>query len=135
MEAVLGSWKEIAVYLNRGVRTTQRWELQKSLPVRRVGRGNKAPVFAFRTEIHDWLRAQTTQGAIRHVERSGIPARVHLNQVALERQRELRLRMCRLIAAQIQKRAEVKETLRQIIAMHPKSAPGFGSILAFGYRI
>jgi len=31
--AVLDSWKEIAVFLRRGVRTVQRWEKTEGLPV------------------------------------------------------------------------------------------------------
>jgi len=54
---VLNSWKEIAVYLNRGVRTVQRWEIELNLPVRRPhGRGRSA-VVAIRSELDLWLRA------------------------------------------------------------------------------
>lgn len=52
----LDSWKAIAEYLNRDIRTLRRWE-EEGLPVRRVpgGRGNS--VFAFKSEIDAWLRA------------------------------------------------------------------------------
>jgi hypothetical protein len=60
--AALQSWKEIASELNRGVRTVQRWERDLGLPVRRIGRGRRAPVFAFKNELHSWLR---TSGGIR----------------------------------------------------------------------
>lgn len=52
----LDSWKAIAEYLNRDTRTLRRWQL-KGLPVRRVpgGRGNS--VFAFKSEVEEWLRA------------------------------------------------------------------------------
>jgi hypothetical protein len=32
MQPLLSSWEEIADYLKRGVRTTQRWKVEKSLP-------------------------------------------------------------------------------------------------------
>jgi hypothetical protein len=32
----LDSWKEIASYLGRGVRTVQRWECEEGLPVHRL---------------------------------------------------------------------------------------------------
>ena len=32
----LDSWKEIAAYLGRGVRTVQRWEREEGLPVHRL---------------------------------------------------------------------------------------------------
>jgi hypothetical protein len=56
MPAILNSWKEIATYLHRGVRTVQRWEAEKHLPVHRIGEGKKAPVFAFEEEVRTWMR-------------------------------------------------------------------------------
>src|SRR5215470_9583883 len=54
---VLNSWKEIASYMNRGVRTVQRWEAELNLPVRRPhGRGRSA-VVAIRSELDLWLKA------------------------------------------------------------------------------
>jgi phage terminase Nu1 subunit (DNA packaging protein) len=55
--AILNSWKEIASFLDRGVRTVQRWERELQLPVHRIGKGNRSPVFAFTSEIKLWLYA------------------------------------------------------------------------------
>ena len=52
------SWKEIACELDRAVRTVQRWERTLGLPVRRVGKGRRSPVFAFKDELQDWMRNQ-----------------------------------------------------------------------------
>jgi Tol biopolymer transport system component len=54
----LDSWKEIADYLGRDIRTVIRWEKEKGLPVRRMGGGRRQAVFAFREEIEAWLRSQ-----------------------------------------------------------------------------
>ena len=54
----LQSWKEIARYLGRGVRTAQRWEQKAGLPVRRPQPGDRSPVFAFPDEIDAWLRSR-----------------------------------------------------------------------------
>ncbi len=51
----LNSWKEISLYLNRGVRTVQRWERELGLPVHRIGRGPRSPVHAFPGELQKWL--------------------------------------------------------------------------------
>lgn len=51
----LDSWKEIALYLNRGVRTVQRWEQALHLPVYRIGKSERGHVFAYRLEIDKWL--------------------------------------------------------------------------------
>ena len=50
----LVSWKEIAGYLGRGVRTVQRWELEAGLPVRRPSGHLRASVLAVRKELDDW---------------------------------------------------------------------------------
>jgi len=53
---VLNSWKEIANYLDRGIRTVQRWENKLALPVHRLGPGKRNPVFAFPSELLNWLQ-------------------------------------------------------------------------------
>jgi hypothetical protein len=53
--ARLTGWKDIATYLNRGVRTAQRWEREFGLPVRRIGTDRSESVFAFTLEIDAWL--------------------------------------------------------------------------------
>jgi serine/threonine-protein kinase len=50
----LESWKEIATYLNRDMRTVQRWEQTKGLPVRRLPGGDMARVYALKSELDAW---------------------------------------------------------------------------------
>jgi hypothetical protein len=52
----LDTWKGIADYLRRDLRTVRRWEKERSLPVHRVPGGGRAAVYAFRAEIDSWLR-------------------------------------------------------------------------------
>jgi hypothetical protein len=52
---VLNSWKEIANYLGRGVRTVQRWERELGLPVRRPRGKDRSAVMAIQQELDDWL--------------------------------------------------------------------------------
>ena len=54
-EEVLNSWKEIAAYLGRGVRTVQRWEQELALPVRRPRGKSRSAVIAFKSELDKWL--------------------------------------------------------------------------------
>jgi adenylate cyclase len=51
----LDSWKEIAAYLNRGVRTVQRWEREEELPVHRLHHEKLGSVYAFKPELDNWL--------------------------------------------------------------------------------
>ncbi len=50
----LDSWKEIASYLKRGVRTVQRWEHIAGLPVHRLGQDRQSSVFAYKSELDAW---------------------------------------------------------------------------------
>src|SRR5215472_3690669 len=52
----LESWKEIAVYLRREVRTVQLWEKREGLPVHRHFHHQLGSVFALRSEIDAWRR-------------------------------------------------------------------------------
>jgi len=52
---ILNSWKEIATYLGRGVRTVQRWEAQLGLPVHRPAGKDHSAVLAFSSELDQWL--------------------------------------------------------------------------------
>lgn len=47
----LDSWKEIASYLKKGVRTVQRWERMEGLPIRRLGQERTSSVFAYKAEL------------------------------------------------------------------------------------
>ena len=52
----LDSWKEIAAYLRREVRTVQLWEKREGLPVHRHFHRRLGTVFALRSEIENWKR-------------------------------------------------------------------------------
>lgn len=72
----LETWKEIAVYLQRDVRTVQRWEASEQLPVRRHQHKKRGSVSASRSEIDRW-REQRRPAAVnspRRVERGPWPA-------------------------------------------------------------
>lgn len=53
--AVLTSWKEIARYLGKGVRTVQRWEQDFGLPVRRPHGSDKKAVLARPRDLDAWI--------------------------------------------------------------------------------
>jgi len=50
----LESWKEIAAYFHREVRTVQRWEKKESLPVHRHLHDKLGSVYAFKAELDAW---------------------------------------------------------------------------------
>ncbi len=50
----LDSWKEIAAYLRREVRTVQRWEKSANLPVHRLQIEKQSAVYAYKYELDAW---------------------------------------------------------------------------------
>ena len=59
----LNSWKEIATHLDRGVRTVQRWERDLNLPVHRLGKGKRSPVYALVPELNFWIATSGVNSA------------------------------------------------------------------------
>lgn len=59
----LDSWKEIAVYLRRDVRTIQRWEKKEGLPVHRHQHDKLGSVYALRAELEAWFNTRQLAGA------------------------------------------------------------------------
>lgn len=56
-KATLNSWKAIADYLGREIRTCYRWEKELGLPVYRIDKDSRrSKIFAYKSEIDEWLR-------------------------------------------------------------------------------
>jgi TolB-like protein/Flp pilus assembly protein TadD len=55
----LDSWKAIADYLGRDVRSVQRWESERGLPVHRIPGTKGGGVFAYTAEIEAWLHGKS----------------------------------------------------------------------------
>jgi TolB-like protein/Tfp pilus assembly protein PilF len=58
----LDSWKEIASYLRRDVRTVQRWEKKEGLPVYRHLHDKLGSIYAYRNELTEWFMARQQSG-------------------------------------------------------------------------
>jgi hypothetical protein len=55
----LDSWKEIAAYLKRDIRTVQRWEKLEGLPVKRHRHDERGTAYAYSGEIDRWLETRS----------------------------------------------------------------------------
>jgi len=64
----LDSWKEIARYLGREVRTVQRWEKTQSLPVRRLHHQTRGSVYAFAADLDAWLASRQLSSPAEEVD-------------------------------------------------------------------
>jgi len=58
---MLSSWKEIASYLGRTIRTCQRLETTMGMPIHRLDGSPKAHVFAYRNELDSWLAQKANE--------------------------------------------------------------------------
>ncbi len=57
-EDPLDSWKEIAAYLHRDVKTVQRWEKREGMPVHRHVHDKRGSVYALSSELDAWLQSR-----------------------------------------------------------------------------
>lgn len=110
---VLMGWKDIANYLNMGIRTVQRYEREHELPIRRPAGGPNGAVMAMRAELDEWLRArpkrrlgmgEPKRSPMVADDRDGI-------QAEISRMRELLKEMRRRRAEMSEKRAEMRAAL------------------------
>ena len=60
-ETALESWKEIAAYLQRDVRTVTRWEKSEGLPIHRHLHKSRSSVYAYPSELDAWRTGRKPQ--------------------------------------------------------------------------
>ncbi|MEO7207161.1 MAG: DNA-binding protein [Steroidobacteraceae bacterium] len=60
-ERRLDSWKKIAIYLKRDITTVQRWEKRERMPVHRHLHDKIGSVYAFQSELDDWMQGRSAQ--------------------------------------------------------------------------
>jgi TolB-like protein/Flp pilus assembly protein TadD len=65
----LESWKQIAAYLGKDIRTAQLWEKNEGLPIHRQTHTARANVFAYDAELDAWVRARQSPPAAVAVDR------------------------------------------------------------------
>lgn len=66
--AVLTSWKDIARYMGKGVRTVQRWEQDFGLPVRRPQGSNKKAILARPRDLDAWIAMRCQSRATMEIQ-------------------------------------------------------------------
>jgi phage terminase Nu1 subunit (DNA packaging protein) len=87
-EEVLNSWKEVASYMGRGVRTVQRWEQELGLPVRRPRGKSRSAVIAFKQELDQWLH-RAPKELLQQTDEDAVTAPRKLKYTDFERQARL----------------------------------------------
>jgi Tfp pilus assembly protein PilF len=59
----LNSWKSIGAFFDRDERTVRRWESERGLPVHRVPGAGRSSVYAYATELAEWLKTADGQSS------------------------------------------------------------------------
>ncbi len=101
----LNSWKEIAEYVGRGVRTVQRWEAELGFPVHRPRNHLRSPVVAIPSEIDEWLRQGLTAQSAAMTSKRG-------DGLLLAQDKDLVATSWFELAAALRENLEVQRTLR-----------------------
>ena len=82
-DARLDSWKEIATYLGRQVRTVQLWEKNEGLPVHRHQHARQGSVYAFKSELDEWRKARQSLAESRTPAADPLPAQARRRTFAV----------------------------------------------------
>jgi hypothetical protein len=92
---ILTSWKDIARYMGKGVRTVQRWEQDFGLPVRRPLGSTKKAVLARPRDLDAWvaLRCSSRAEPLTDVERLALRSEI----VALRQQLSVATRRLQML--------------------------------------
>lgn len=123
-DRTLNSWKEIATYFNRGVRTVQRWERELGVPIHRIRETEHSPVFAFASELRQWVETRaaipnrqvvTSESAVRRSPNSTIVR----CQAIVSRTRELTRQLANLVAEHNLRASMLNHSLRTILGIKP----------------
>ena len=91
---LLNSWKDIANYLGRGVRTVQRWEAQLHLPVRRAHMHPRSSVTALKSDIDQWVRKAGRSASGARVSLAEVRDTTATLRIKREEMRILAMRVC-----------------------------------------
>jgi tetratricopeptide (TPR) repeat protein len=60
----LDTWKEIGAFFGRDERTVKRWEDQRGLPVHRVPGSGRGSVYAYTSELSEWLKTADSRVSV-----------------------------------------------------------------------
>jgi len=129
-QRVLGSWKEIAQFLGKSVRTVQRWECERGLPVHRPSMSLQGVVIALPEELESWARnpslfQHTTSGP--RMTSVLIAGRARALRQAVERMKVQCLRACSTVADLSCVANSCDRSHRTRSSSHPMQTPNVGT--------
>jgi hypothetical protein len=135
---ILNGWKEISNYIERGVRTAQRWEALLGMPVYRPAMKDRSAVVAFSDELDSWISRTTpdTRDANSKANKEAL-ARVRDNVSALARHTSELSSQTRALQEQLRRSLELhrnRNASRMQIRPAAATSRGVGAMLPFRPR-
>jgi hypothetical protein len=135
---ILNGWKEISNYIERGVRTAQRWEALLGMPVYRPAMKDRSAVVAFSDELDSWISRTTsdTRDANSKANKEAL-ARVRDNVSALGRHTAELSSQTRALQEQLRRSLELHRNRNASrMQIRPVAAPSrtVGAMLPFRHR-
>jgi hypothetical protein len=107
---ILSGWKEISSYIQRGVRTAQRWEALLGMPVHRPALKDRSAVVAFSDELDGWLSRTDDDKRVGGAESTDTLARVQENVSRLARQSAELASRTKALQEELKRSAEIYRT-------------------------
>ena len=90
MSKMLSSWKEIAHFFGKGVRTVQRWEKTLDLPIRRPPGAPSNVVLARTSDLEAWMHRGPGQAAVQADENAEAVGTPEVEALLTELETEIR---------------------------------------------
>jgi hypothetical protein len=135
---ILNGWKEISNYIERGVRTAQRWEALLGMPVYRPAMKDRSAVVAFSDELDSWISRTTPDARDANSKASKEAlARVRDNVSALTRHTAELSSQTRALQEQLRRSLELhrnRNASRMQIRPAVATSRSVGAMLPFRHR-
>ena len=111
---LLNSWKEIAAYTGRGIRTLQRWDRDLHFPVHHPHEAHCGVVSAFKDEIDLWFRTRHGEHSANSIHQDNYEAR----RLLLKNTQILKARASRMAECLDQLKSEIDRALSLSTDVH-----------------
>ena len=118
MNKMLSSWKEIAHFFGKGVRTVQRWEKTLDLPIRRPPGAPSNVVLARTSDLEEWMhRSAAAREAVSQQDSQVDALQATISELEIEVRSLSGVGLQPVEASAEKSTAQPVERLQQIIAM------------------
>jgi len=134
---IISGWKDIANYLQKGVRTVQRYEREIGLPVRRPAGKSTGSVMATKAELDGWVAASPIRNAFQLPQTpvdNATPLREfrqHVNELHRLREETKELRAAVRTSLEMLQRNLRSALPEDQTLVSPSESRSAGSLLAF----